>query len=118
MDLATLDEGRLASVTSHRRVQRLAAIRDVKARRREVQAAVYQFAQQRVHYRRILGRSLADAQHRFTPIAANPKGYDHLPVLERSPVDQHGAQPQFTQRALHQFLYLFSAGLDEVVAYR
>jgi hypothetical protein len=44
------------------------------------------------HHRRVFGRTLADAQHRFSSIAANPKGCNHLPILERSAVDQHRAQ--------------------------
>ena len=85
---------------------------------REVQASLDQIAQQRTHHRGVLGRALAHAQHRFAPVAANPKGYDHLPVLERRAVDQHGAQPQLAQRPLHQLLHLLPAGLDEVLAHR
>ena len=51
-------------------------------------------------------------------IAANTKGYDHLPVLERRAVDHDGAQPQLAQRTLHQLLHLLAAGLDEVLAHR
>ncbi len=46
--------------------------------------------------------TLAQAEHRLASIAASPKGYLHLPVLERRAVDDNGAQAQFAQRTLHQ----------------
>src|ERR1051325_1628140 len=118
VNLATLDKARFAGVTAHRCMQRLAAVQNVKARRLEVQPSFHQLAQQGIHHRHILGRSLPDTEHRLASIAANSKGYNHLPVLERSAVDQHGTQPQLAQRPLHQFLYLLPAGLDKVVAHR
>ena len=46
VDLAALDEGSLAGVASHGRMQRFAAVEDVQPRRREVQSALHQFTQQ------------------------------------------------------------------------
>jgi hypothetical protein len=92
VNLTTLDEGRLARVLPHGGSERFAAIQNVQPRRREVQSALYQFTQQSARHRRVFGRALADAQYGFGPIAANPKGCNHLPVLERCAVDQHRAQ--------------------------
>ena len=45
VDLAALDEGSLAGVAPHRRVQGFAPVEDVQTRRREVQAALHQLTQ-------------------------------------------------------------------------
>jgi FAD/FMN-containing dehydrogenase len=69
------------------------------------------------HYRRVLGCSLAQAQHRFAPITADAQRHQYLAILERSAIDQHRTQPEFAQRTLHQLLHLLTACLDEVVAH-
>ena len=118
VNLATLDEPRFAGMLAHGCGERFASIEDVKPRRREVQAALHQLTQQRTYHRSILRRAFANAQHGFCSIAANPKGGDHLPVLERRAIDDDGAQTQLAQRTLHQLLHLFAAGFDEVFAHR
>ena len=45
VDLAALDEGRLAGMASHRRMQRLPTIQDIQPRCGEVQTALHQFTQ-------------------------------------------------------------------------
>src|SRR6266852_7140810 len=105
VDLAALDESRLASVAAYGRMQSLPTIQDIQPRCGEVQSALHQFTQQGTHHCRVLRRAFADTEYRFASIAANPKGYNHLPVLERGAVDEHGAQPQLAQRALHQLLH-------------
>src|SRR6185437_15939349 len=57
-------------------------------------------------------------QHRFAPVAADAQRHNHLPIFERSAVDQHRAQPKLAQRALHQLLHFLAAGLDEILAHR
>ena len=114
MNLAALNEGGFSGVALHRRMQRLAAIENVEPRRAEIQTALHQIAQQRTDQRGIFGRAFTQPQHGFCAVAADAQGHDHLPVLERSPIDQHCAQIQFSQRPLHQRFQLFSAGLDEV----
>lgn len=87
--------------------QSLTAVQDVQPQGGEVHAAFHQLAQQAAHQRRAFCRALAQPQHRFAPIAANTKGYDHLPVFKRCAVDDYGAQPQLTQRTLRQRLHFF-----------
>ncbi|OPZ47036.1 MAG: hypothetical protein BWY92_01850 [Firmicutes bacterium ADurb.BinA052] len=89
--LAALDEARLAGVPFHRRSQGLAAVENVQPRRTEIQAALHQFAQQRVHHSGIFGGSLAQPQYRFAPVAADAQRHNHLSILERGAVDQYGA---------------------------
>ena len=45
VDRAALDEGSLAGVAPHRRVQGFAPVEDVQTRSRKVQAALHQFIQ-------------------------------------------------------------------------
>ena len=112
VNLAALDESRLASVAVYGRMQSLPTIQDIQPRCGEVQSALHQFTQQGAHHSRVLRRAFADAEYRFASIAANPKGYNHLPVLEWRAVDQHRAQPQLAQRTLHQLFHLLATGLD------
>lgn len=60
-----------------------ASSRMYKQWRREVQAALDKLTQQATHNGRIFRRTFAQAQRGFASIAANTKGCDLLPVLER-----------------------------------
>ena len=73
MDLAALDAGGLARMTTHRRSQRLTAIQHIQAGHAEVQAASGQITEQLANHRGVLGCSLAQPQHRFAPVPADPQ---------------------------------------------
>src|ERR1035438_10136569 len=68
VDLTSLDGRRFTGVLFHRSGQRLAAIQNVEPRRDEVKPAFHQVPKQLTHHRRVLCRSLTDAQDRFAPV--------------------------------------------------
>src|ERR671927_1919810 len=115
VDLATLDDCRLASVLLHRSRERLSAIQNVEPRWREIEPALQQIAQQLSDYRRVFRRSLPDAQDRFPPVFTDAQRCYHLLSRERRRIDQQSAQPDLIQLALHYFLEFGPAGFDEML---
>ena len=70
--------GPSSGVASERRPQRLAAVQQIQAREGEIDASLLQISQQGLHHRGIFGSALAQSQHGFSPVTADPQRHNHV----------------------------------------
>jgi hypothetical protein len=114
VNLAALDERRIARVGDHCGSQRLAAVEQIEPRLIEIDAALGQFPEQLLHHNRILDRTLPHPEHDLVAEPVNTDRHDQMLALEDGPVHQHHREWNVLQGALHQFVQFAAAGLHEV----